>query len=253
VTTSGALTNNGDISLDTYSQGGSLLTIGGTLTNSGVIEIGAIGNTHSAPSTVTIGGTLTNSGIIAIDAIGNTLSAPATVRAASLENIGSIFLAGSPTAEGVDAILHTGGAFTNDGSVNLSNDILSNNDKIAGPVSGTGNFSLSAQSTLNFASSVSSGETVTFDSTPDKLILGQPSSFDGTIDDFTKGDTVVAKGFAAAQTMLTYAPTGADSCSLTLTDGANKAVLNFAGEPYTRSDFALLPWYGGAGSAIRFV
>ena len=54
----------------------------------------------------------------------------------------------------------------------------------------------------------------------DKLILGQPSSFDGVIDDFiTAGDTVVLKGFAESATSLLYTQTGADSCSLTLTNG----------------------------------
>ena len=36
-----------------------------------------------------------------------------------------------------------------------------------------------------------------------------------------------------------YTQTGADSASWTLTDGANTAVLNFAGEPYVRSDFSI--------------
>ena len=126
--------------------------------------------------------------------------------------------------------------------------------RLAGPVSGTGDFSLSAGSTLKFGSSVSSGETATFASSVDKLILDSPSSFDGTIDDFfTKGDAVIAKGFDESATTLLYTQTGADSCSWTLTDGANTAVLNFAGEPYTQSDFSIAPANGGAGSAIKFV
>jgi hypothetical protein len=225
VTTSGALTNGPDgaaITLDgSPGDGGSSLTIGGTLTNSGTVSIGNA-----------------------------TLSASGMLKAASVVNDGTIDLHGDQSA-GVEAILHTHGAFTNDGSVNLSSDVLSNNDKIAGPVSGTGDFGLSNDSTLNFGSSVSSGERATFQGV-DKLILGQPSSFDGTIDDFFhQGDIVVAKGFGGATTLL-YSQ-GANSCSLTLTDGANKAVLNFTGAPYTKSDFALLPWYGGAGSAIKFV
>jgi hypothetical protein len=224
--TSGALTNSGAIALDGASgDGGSLLHINGTLTNSGTIQIGPI---HHA------------------------LSEASTLEAASVVNDGTIDLYGNKAAN-ANATLLTLGAFTNDGTVELSNDVLTNNDKIAGPVSGTGDFSLSGQSTLNFGGSVSSGEAVTFDTTRDTLILGQPSSFDGTIDDFFhQGDIVVAKGFGAATT-LAYAQTGTDSCSLTLTDGASKAVLNFAGALYTQSDFALLPWYGGAGSAVRFV
>jgi hypothetical protein len=197
---------------------------------------------------LTIAGTLTNSGTLQI---GNrALSAGSAIDAGSLVNDGTINLRGNEQA-GAYAVLRTPGAFTNDGSVNLSNDILTNNDKIAGPVSGTGDFSLSGQSTLNFGSSVSSGETVTFQGV-DKLVLGQPSSFDATIDDFFhQGDTVVAKGFGG-ETTLSYSQ-GANSCSLTLSDTTHTAVLNFAGEPYTKSDFSLTPWYGGAGTAIKFV
>jgi hypothetical protein len=228
VTTSGGLTNTNYINLDTRggSPGGSLLNINGALTNSGTIQLG--------PSYLS-----------------QRLSVESKLNAASVLNTGTIDLHGDQAA-GVEATLHSRGTFTNDGSINLSNDILTNDDKLAGPVSGTGNFSLSGRSTLNFASSVSSGEKVTFQGV-DKLILGQPSSFDGTIDGFsTKGDIVVVKGFGEATTLL-YAPTGADSCSLTLSDTTHTAVLNFTGAPYTKSDFALLPWYGGAGSAIKFV
>jgi hypothetical protein len=224
VTTSSDLTNNGAILLDYVSGdgGGSILHVKGTLTNSGDIEIGNL-----------------------------SLSATTTLAAGSVVNDSTIDLSGNEQA-GVYAALRASGVFTNDGTVKLTNDILSNNDNL-GPVSGTGDFYLSKHSTLNFGSSVSSGETVTFHNV-DKLILGQPTSFDGTIDDFfAAGDTVVVKGFAEATTLLAYTQTGVDSCSLTLTDGANKAVLNFAGEPYTQGDFSLVPWNGGAGSAIKFV
>ena len=40
--------------------------------------------------------------------------------------------------------------------------------------------------------------------------------------------------------MLIYTQTGANSCSWTLTDGVSAAVLNFAGEPYMRSDFSIV-------------
>ncbi len=53
-------------------------------------------------------------------------------------NDGTINLYGDAERE-LYATLHTAGAFTNDGSVNLFDDI----DKLAGPVSGTGDFSLS--------------------------------------------------------------------------------------------------------------
>ena len=95
---------------------------------------------------------------------------------------------------------------------------------------------------------------MTFASGVDKLILGEASSFNGTIDGFfTKGDAVIANGFAEAATLLTYTQTGADSCSWTLSDGASTAVLNFAGGPYAQSDFSITSANGGAGLAIKFV
>ena len=221
VTTLGALTNSGAINLDTANaDGGSLLKINGELTNSGTIQIG-----------------------------NGSLSANSMVQAASVVNTGTINVYGDLAAYD-QASLRSAGAFMNDGSVNFSDDT----DKITGPVSGTGNFSLSAGSTLELDAGVSSGETVTFGGGVNGLILGSPSSFYGTIDDFfTKGDAVIAKGFAEATTLLSYTQTSADSCSLALTDGANTAVLNFAGEPYAQSDFAIKSANGGAGTAINFV
>jgi hypothetical protein len=84
--------------------------------------------------------------------------------------------------------------------------------------------------------------------------VDKASSFDAASDHFfTKDVSVVAKTFAEDQTLLTYTQTGADSCSLTLTDGTQTAVLNFAGEPYTQSDFSIASENGGKGPAIKFV
>ena len=142
------------------------------------------------------------------------------------------------------------GPFTNDGSVNLSHDT----EELAGAIGGRG-FSLSDGSGLEFGSAVSSGETVAFGAgASDTLILDQPSAFQGTIDNFfAEGDLVDASRFAFNDTTFLYTQTGADSCSWTLTDGANTAVLNFAGEPYTKSDFSIGSANGGAGSAIKSV
>jgi hypothetical protein len=163
---------------------------------------------------------------------------------------GSVYLAGTVAPDGhggLDYTYSSGSYFI--GKPYASFEV----DRLPDPVNGTGDFSISDHSRLYFGSSVSSGETVGFNSAG-KLILGQPSSFDGTIDDFfTKGDSVVAEGFAEAATLLTYTQTGADSCSWTLTDGSHMAVLNFAGEPYAQSDFKITSSQGGAGLAIKFV
>jgi hypothetical protein len=67
------------------------------------------------------------------------------------------------------------GAVTNDGSIDFSDDY----DKVASAVGGTGNFGLSNGASLDFASSVASGETVTFstNSAADLLTLNSGSSF----------------------------------------------------------------------------
>jgi hypothetical protein len=94
---------------------------------------------------------------------------------------------------------------------------------------------------------------VTFDKGVNHLYLDSPSSFGGTIDDFSApGDSVIAKGFAEAATMLTYTQTGADSCSWTLTDATHRAVIKFAGAPYAQSDFAISATANGA-TLIKFV
>ena len=64
---------------------------------------------------------------------------------------------------------------------------------------------------------------------------------------------MVAKTFAEAATLLTYTQTGADSCSWTLTDGSNTAVLHFVGEPYAKSDFSIVSANHGAGLTVKFV
>ena len=216
--TSSALTSSGAINLDwSPADGGSLLNVGGALTNSGTIDVG-----------------------------NSSLSARSRLEAASVVNDGAINLFGYADAH---AILHVTGAFMNDGSVNLSDDV----DRIAGPISGAGNFSLSTGSKLEFGSSVSSGETVTFGDGVDKLVLDSPSLFYGTIDDFFHaGDSVLAKGFDESATTFLYTQTGANSCSWTLTDATHTAVLNFAGEPYSQSDFSIIAAKGTGELVIKF-
>jgi hypothetical protein len=226
VRTSGGLTVafSGAVGLDgAAGDGGSLLKINGTLTNSGTIDIGGQYNDPSATSLL--------DGVSVVN-----------------DNLINLF-GDKDKAANVNGTLHTSGAFTNDGSVGLIDDT----DTIAGAVSGTGDFAL-YRSTLEFGSSVSSGETVTFAGTRvDHLSLDTPSAFNGTIKDFfTAGDSVIAKTFAEAQTTLTYTQTGLDSCSWTLTDSTHTAVLNFAGEPYAESDFSISASSNG-NVLIKFV
>jgi hypothetical protein len=226
VTTSGKLTNSGSIVLDqSGSDGGSSLTIGGALTNDGTIQIGPDNDTLSAADKVHADSSINNSGTI--DVYGNATNS-------------------------VEASLTSPGSFTNNGSVNVSDDV----DIITGAVSGTtGNFGLSNGSTLTFVAGVSSGETVTYGGgAADLLNLDVAQSFDATNEDFfTVGDAVDLTNFGHSASIFLYTQTGTDSASWTVTDGTKKAVINFAGEPYTQSDFSILSANGGAGSEIKFV
>ena len=152
----------------------------------------------------------------------------------------------------IDASLTTTGAFTNNGAVNFNDDV----DTITGAVSGTsGNFGLSDGSTLTFSAGVSSGEEVTYGGgAADLLNLKLAQSFDATIEDFfTVGDGVDLTTFGHSASTFLYTQTGTDSASWTVKDGSKTAVINFAGEPYTQSDFSIVSANGGAGSEIKFV
>jgi hypothetical protein len=217
-------------------EAGATATTSGDLTNSGSIALDE--NTAAGGSALNIKGTLTNSraGI----RIGNSeLSGSSTLTAAKVVNDGAIYLTGSGASQ---ATLICGGPFVNDGSVNL----VSDTDTIGGAVRGKGDFSL-RNSTLEFVNGVSDEQTATFSGGVNHLYLDSPSAFNATIDDFSRaGDSGIAKTFAEAQTMLTYTQTGADSCSWTLTQGAQTAVLSFAGAPYAQSDFAISAAANGA-------
>ena len=239
VKTTGAMSVVGAITLHSSS-----LTVGGPLVIGGQMEIDVPG---SGGSSLMVDGTLTNDGFIEIGPVSGALAASSKLKAADVVNDGLLDVLGDQAAH-VHVALRSEGPLTNDGSINFSND----NDKLASAISGSGDMSSADRSRLELAAGVSSGETVTF-AGGDQLILDQASSYDGTIDDFFKGDGVVARGFAEAATLLSYTQTGPDSCSWTLTAGAKTAVLNFAGEPYAKSDFSIVSAQSGAGLAIKFV
>ena len=154
--TTGALTNIGSIDLDIgdyslgISAGGSSLTVDGLLTNLGTLDIG--------PN------------------LEETLRYGDSVTVASLDNDGgTINLYGSLPF--VAATLDVSGAFANNGTVNVDGD----KEEIAGAVTGTGTFTVSSGSTLQFDSSVASGQTVT-NKGGDEIALKLAPQFKGTID-----------------------------------------------------------------------
>jgi len=242
-----ALTGLATVTGDLYLYNGATVTTTGALSNSGAIILDQF--TDNGGSSLTVGAGLTNTGTIAIGPSNDTLSAADKVKAASVDNSGTIDVYGN-AANLIDASLTSTGSFTNNGMVNFSDDV----DTIAGTVSGTGNFGLSNGSTVTFSAGVSSGETVTYGGgAADLLNLKAGQSFDATIEDFfTVGDAVDLTNFGHSASTFLYTQTGADSASWTVTDGSKKAVINLAGEPYTKSDFSIVSANGG-GSEIKFV
>ena len=108
MSTTGALANDGTVNLDTnFGAGGSSLTVAGTLTNTGTLDIG-----------------------------NGTLSASDSVTAKSFVNSGTVDLTGNGTNF---AALDVSGATTNNGSISIASDT----EELAGAVGGAGSFSLS--------------------------------------------------------------------------------------------------------------
>ena len=191
VSTTGSLTNNGFISV----VGGASLSVVGTLTNSdemaivraslsttgGLVNDGRVyldSDVDDGGSSLTVAGTLTNRFILSIgDMI---LSASDTVTAGSLDNTGSVDLAGDGPYL---ATLDVSGATTNDGDISISDGA----EELAGAVGGAGSFSLANDASLQFGSSVSSGQTINeFGAVRGALILEQAQSFAATISGFVR-------------------------------------------------------------------
>ncbi len=125
-------------------------------------------------------------------------------------------------------------------------------DVLVGPVSGTGEFNLSGGAPPESGAGVSSGQTLTFWAGATDKLIGSAYLFDGMVDDFF-GNAAIGNAFAESARTLLHAQTGADGLMRTLTDGANSAVLNLAGEPYAHSDFSIMSAHNGAGLAIKSV
>ncbi len=107
VSTTGSLVNGGTVELDNnYRSGGSNLTVAGTLTNTGLLEIG-----------------------------NRSLSSSDSVTANSFVNSGTVNLTGRGTNF---AALDVSGATTNNGSISITSDT----EELAGAVGGTGSIKL---------------------------------------------------------------------------------------------------------------
>ncbi len=215
VSATGSLVNDGDIHLDN-GGGGSTLSIGGTLTNTGTLEIG-------------------NDSFFPISS---------SVTAKSFVNSGTVDLIGDGTNF---AALNVSGATTNNGSISINADT----EELAGKVSGAGSFSLRG-ATLRFDSSVSSGQTIS-EAGADALVLEQAQSFAATIGGFGIGDTIDATNFLGppATTFNFVENSGGTGGTLTLHDASLTANILMTGV-YSNSNFTLAPDHG-TGTLVKFV
>jgi len=213
VSTTGSVTNSGYLGLD-YWGGGSTLSVGGTLTNNNLMEIGNA----------------------------NILSSSDSVTAKSFVNSGTVHLAGNGTNL---AALDVSGSTTNNGSISIAADT----EELAGAVGGAGIFSLSTANLL-FDSSVSAGQTI-YESGADALILEQAQSFAATIRGFGTGDTIDAANFLLSGTTLNFVENTGRTGTLTLHDGSLTANILMTGV-YSNSSFTLAPDHG-TGTLVKFV
>ena len=126
VSTTGALVNDGNVSID---AGGSSLTVGGTLTNTGALRMGGSG------SSLTVGGTLTNTGALRMGGSAGLFLSSSKVSTTALTNTGLISLTGTDAAP---ALLDVSGATTNNGSIL----VFIGTEELAGAVGGAGSFGL---------------------------------------------------------------------------------------------------------------
>jgi hypothetical protein len=105
----------------------------------------------------------------------------------------------------------------------------------ANGVAGTGTVQIDAGVTLEFASGVSSGQTVTFNSTTGILKLDQAEKFNGVVSGFGTADGTQAHSDQIDLADINHRSANfqeqfdATSDTLTVTDGANTAVIQFSG------------------------
>jgi hypothetical protein len=241
VSTTGPLTNNGVLDLDTYST----LSIGGSLTNTGELDIGV--ERFAGGSDLSVAGALTNTGLLQIG--GTSLAYSDSVTANSFVNSGTVDLTSQPGFTDIIATLNVSGATTNNGSISITNDT----EELAGAVGGAGSFKLK-NANLQFDSSVSSGQTINETQSAVGLTLEQAQKFAGTISGFGTGDTIDAANFLLSGTTFNFVEnSGGTGGTLTLTDTGQSltAKILMTGD-YSNSSFTLAPG-SGTGALVKFV
>ena len=218
----------------------------GALVNDGTVSVVdslVYGTDLGGGSSLTVAGALTNNGALSTSAT-PLLSSSDSVTANSFVNSGTVDLTGAGTNF---AALNVSGATTNDGSISISADT----EELAGAVGGTGSFSLHERQ-----SSVRLERFGRADHQRDRrgrLTLKQAQYFLGTISGFGTGDTIDATNFLEPATTYNFveniAGTGG---TLTLTDTSSSLTANIqmTGD-YSNKSFTLAP-DSGTGTLVKF-
>jgi hypothetical protein len=236
-----ALTGLADIAGSAFLFDASLSTTG-SVTDSGFLGLDDGVHGSGGGSAVSIGGALTNTGTLSIGQ--SELSSSDSVAANSFVNSGGDV---SLTGNGANlAALDVSGATTNNGAISIASDT----EELAGPVGGTGRFILST-SNLLFDLSVSSGQTID-ETGADELTLKHAQKFAGTISGFGTGDTIDAANFLLSGTTFHFVENSRGTGgTLTLRDGSLTANILMTGD-YSKSNFTLAP-DSGTGALVKFV
>jgi fibronectin-binding autotransporter adhesin len=249
----GSLSNSGTINL----EGTSSLTVSGAATNSGAVTIG--GNSQltvtgaaytQSAGTTTVYGTL-DAPVIADGgtftfAIGSALEGPSLELSRSTTTLtvaDSLTYTGAVTIDARsdisissgDTLSFTGSVSNNGGTVVDASGTLD----FAGAVSGKGKYEASgAGSTVEFDSTVSSGQTFVYSNAGGVLDLTDPTAFDARISGFASGDSI---DLAGSWLLTSVSENKAGTIStLDFSNGTNQFDLILNGS-YALSDFNVQP------------
>ena len=247
VTTTTGFTNTGNVYIDYLSgeEGASTFNIGGTLTNSGTLDVGV--SNLSAPTNVNVTGTLANAGGI-INLQGNATSGTAEQTTLNLEGatpttvVGQINLSGDAlyeVASGITAIGSGGQLSLNGVQARVSIGAGTTNSALTGLASNAGNFIMQGDTGLG-----AGGATVTtttgFTNTGN-VYIDYLSGEEGA-STFNIGGTLTNSGTLDAGVSNLSAPTNISANGLT-----NSGTINLAGSSITNT--TNLTVSGAAGNA----
>ena len=236
------------MSINTNGDGGSAVTIGGTLTNTGTFSIG---NSGLSASTTVTAQTLTNSGSIALAGSSGNLAELVVNGLATTAGALAIGAGAELDVTGSHVFTQAGGSTTVTGSL-VANTIDANAGKldfksVITSGDGVGALNIGSAGTLEFDKAVDATHHVKFAAAGGgTLALGEPGGFKGTVSSFAVSDAIdlLGKGI----TSLAYS--GSSASGILTVDGSSGAIahLSFDGD-YTRSSFTFAS-DGHGGSVI---